>query len=170
MVCLHGFLETWRTWELVLPALERRHDVLAPTLAGHAGGPPLAGQSGTAAVADAVERGMDEAGFETAHLIGNSLGGHVALRLAARGRARTVVALAPAGGWSDDSSRDLLRFQATLVEQTRPPRPMRTRWSRRPRDAAAPPGTSRRTSSTSRPSCSPTSCEPSRRAASPRSR
>jgi pimeloyl-ACP methyl ester carboxylesterase len=119
MVCLHGFLETWRTWELVLPALERRHDVLAPTLAGHAGGPPLAGQSGTAAVADAVERGMDEAGFETAHLIGNSLGGHVALRLAARGRARTVVALAPAGGWSDDSSRDLLRFQATLVEQTK---------------------------------------------------
>ena len=119
MVCLHGFLETWRTWELVLPALERRHDVLAPTLAGHAGGPPLAGQSGTEAVADAVERGMDEAGFETAHLVGNSLGGHVALRLAARGRARTVVALAPAGGWGEDSSRDLLRFQATLVEQTK---------------------------------------------------
>jgi pimeloyl-ACP methyl ester carboxylesterase len=41
MVCLHGFMETWRTWELVLDALERRHDVLAPTLAGHAGGPPF---------------------------------------------------------------------------------------------------------------------------------
>jgi pimeloyl-ACP methyl ester carboxylesterase len=38
LVCLHGFLDTWRTWELVLPALERHHDVLAPTLAGHAGG------------------------------------------------------------------------------------------------------------------------------------
>ena len=43
LVCLHGFTDTWRTWELVLPALERRHDVLAPTLAGHAGGPPIAG-------------------------------------------------------------------------------------------------------------------------------
>ena len=30
-----------RTWELVLPALERHHDVLAPALAGHAGGPPV---------------------------------------------------------------------------------------------------------------------------------
>ena len=37
--------DTWRTWELVLPALERQHDVLAPTLAGHAGGPPIDGES-----------------------------------------------------------------------------------------------------------------------------
>jgi len=41
LVCLHGFMDTWRVWELVLPMLERRHDVLAPTLPGHAGGPPL---------------------------------------------------------------------------------------------------------------------------------
>jgi pimeloyl-ACP methyl ester carboxylesterase len=86
----------------VLPALERHHDVLAPTLAGHAGGPPLEGGAGGAALADAVERAMDAAGFETAHLVGNSLGGYVALQLAARGRARSVVALAPAGGWADD--------------------------------------------------------------------
>jgi len=38
LVCLHGFTGTWRVWELVLPALERHHDVLAPTLLGHAGG------------------------------------------------------------------------------------------------------------------------------------
>ena len=41
LVCLHGFTDTWRTWEPTLAALERRHDVLAPTLAGHAGGPSL---------------------------------------------------------------------------------------------------------------------------------
>jgi len=34
LVCLHGIVDTWRTWELVLPLLEREHDVLAPTLAG----------------------------------------------------------------------------------------------------------------------------------------
>jgi pimeloyl-ACP methyl ester carboxylesterase len=28
LVCLHGFTDTWRTWELVLPALEREHDDL----------------------------------------------------------------------------------------------------------------------------------------------
>ena len=105
MVCLHGFTDTWRTWELVLPALERRHDVLAPTLPGHAGGPPLAGEVDGALLADAVERAMDEAGFGSAHMVGNSLGGYVALQLAARGRAESVVALAPAGGWPRATTR-----------------------------------------------------------------
>ncbi len=45
------------------------------------------GHASDEAVADAVERAMDEAGFETAHIVGNSLGGYVALQLAARGRA-----------------------------------------------------------------------------------
>jgi pimeloyl-ACP methyl ester carboxylesterase len=115
LVCLHGFLDTWRVWELVLPALERRHDVLALTMAGHAGGPPIEGEIGDAVLADAVERAMDEAGIGLAHVVGNSLGGYVALQLAARGRARDVVALAPAGGWRDDSYHELLRFQAELV-------------------------------------------------------
>ena len=117
-MCLHGFLDTWRTWELVLPTLERHHDVLALTLAGHAGGPPIEGQISDAVLADAVERAMDEAGFEIAHLVGNSLGGYVALQLAARGRAATVVALAPAGGWApgDESYGDTLRSQAAMLE------------------------------------------------------
>jgi len=119
LVCLHGFGDTWRTWELVLPALERRHDVLALTLPGHVGGPPLGAEVDVAAAGDAIERAMDAAGFETAHLVGNSLGGHVALALAARGRARTVVALAPAGGWVADDPRRLqtLELQAALAEQ-----------------------------------------------------
>jgi len=112
MVCLHGFTDTWRTWDLVLPALERHHDVLAPTLAGHAGGPRLNGDASAEALADRVEEAMDAAGFETAHIVGNSLGGHLALHLAARGRARSVVALAPAGGWpvGDDSYRQTFSF------------------------------------------------------------
>jgi pimeloyl-ACP methyl ester carboxylesterase len=118
MVCLHGFTDTWRTWELVLPVLERHHDVLAPTLPGHAGGPPLAAEVGDALLADAVERAMDRAGFATAHLVGNSLGGDVALQLAARGRAEAVVALAPAGGWAegDDSFEETLGYFATMQE------------------------------------------------------
>ncbi|MDX6718835.1 MAG: hypothetical protein QOJ63_1089 [Solirubrobacteraceae bacterium] len=116
MVCLHGFMDTWRTWELVLPSLERHHDVLAPTLAGHAGGPPFDAHAGQAGIVDAVERAMDEAGFQTAHVVGNSLGGYVALQLAARGRARTVVALAPAGGWDagDDFYPAIARRQAEM--------------------------------------------------------
>jgi pimeloyl-ACP methyl ester carboxylesterase len=130
LVCLHGFTDTWRTWELVLPALERHHDVLAPTLAGHAGGPPLDGaDASVAALLDAVERTMDDAGFETAHVVGNSLGGHLALHLAARGRARSVVALAPGGGFPEGDPaheqrhahfvqmRELLETAAPLADQ-----------------------------------------------------
>jgi pimeloyl-ACP methyl ester carboxylesterase len=88
LVLVHGFTGSWRIWELVLPALERRHEVLAPTLPGHAGGPPLAAELTHDTIPDAIERAMDAAGFETAHIAGNSLGGFVALQLAARGRAR----------------------------------------------------------------------------------
>jgi pimeloyl-ACP methyl ester carboxylesterase len=118
LVLLHGFLDSPRTWDLVLPALRRHREVLAPALAGHAGGPPIEGDITDTLLADAVERVMDEAGFESADLVGNSLGGYVALQLAARGRARSVVAFAPAGGWApgDESYREVLRFQARLHE------------------------------------------------------
>ena len=102
LVLLHGFTGSWRVWELVIAALERRHDVLAPTLPGHVGGPPLADGATTEDLLDAVERMLDEAGFESAHIVGNSVGGYIALRLAQRDRARSVVALAPAGGWAQD--------------------------------------------------------------------
>ncbi|MCW2984007.1 MAG: alpha/beta hydrolase fold protein [Conexibacter sp.] len=122
LVLLHGFTDTWRTWELVLDALERRHDVLAPTLAGHAGGPALDGAVTADALPDAIERAMDDAGFATAHLVGNSLGGFVALQLAARGRAESVVALAPAGGWAvgDESFRKTLAHFPTMRDGLRP--------------------------------------------------
>ena len=122
LVCLHGFADTWRTWELVLPALERRHDVLAPTLAGHAGGPPVEpDRLSFAVLVGEVERSMDEAGFPMAHIVGNSLGGWIALQLAARGRAETVVALAPAGGWAegDESYKRTLALQATLHDMAK---------------------------------------------------
>lgn len=105
----------------MLPALERHHEVLAPTLPGHAGGPPLDREVDAALLPDAIERAMDDAGFATAHIAGNSLGGFVALQLAARGRAASVVALAPAGGWAtgDESAKATLGFFVTMRDQLR---------------------------------------------------
>ncbi|HWH15725.1 MAG TPA: alpha/beta fold hydrolase, partial [Miltoncostaeaceae bacterium] len=99
LVCLHGVTDTWRSWQLVLPRLQARHDVLAPTLPGHTGGAPLSAPPTLPGMVDAVAATMDDAGMPRAHLVGNSLGGWLALALAARGRALSVVALAPAGGW-----------------------------------------------------------------------
>jgi pimeloyl-ACP methyl ester carboxylesterase len=121
LVLLHGFTDLPRTWDLVMRSLERRFDVLAPALAGHAGGPRIDGPITADTLPDAVERAMDAAGFETAHLVGNSLGGFVALQLAGRGRARTVTALAPAGGWArgDDSYRQTLQHFVTMRDGLR---------------------------------------------------
>jgi pimeloyl-ACP methyl ester carboxylesterase len=118
LVCLHGFMDTARTWDLVRPMLERRHEVVALALPGHAGGPALPDELGEAVMADAVEAAMDDAGIEDAVVVGNSLGGWVALQLAARGRARSVVAFAPAGGWAagDASWREVLALQSSIHE------------------------------------------------------
>ncbi|WP_163756522.1 alpha/beta fold hydrolase [Mycobacterium botniense] len=100
---LHPFLMSQMVWETVAEQLADtgRYEVFAPTMAGHHGGPP----SGTrflspAVLADHVERQLDELGWNTAHFVGNSLGGWVAFELESRGRARTVTAIAPAGGWT----------------------------------------------------------------------
>jgi pimeloyl-ACP methyl ester carboxylesterase len=119
LVLLHGFTDTWRTWELVLPALARHHDVLAPTLAGHTGGPRLRGAVTHDGIADEIERAMDAAGFATAHVVGNSLGGYVALQLAARARAESVTAFAPAGGWTpgDPAFDEMIRSFGPMQAQ-----------------------------------------------------
>jgi alpha-beta hydrolase superfamily lysophospholipase len=109
LVLLHGINASWRIWLPVLETLEAAHEVLAVTLPGHRGGPPL--QNGDpisiAALADGVEAILDTEGIQAAHLVGNSLGGWLAVELGRRGRARSVVAFSPAGAWRDD--RDLRR-------------------------------------------------------------
>jgi pimeloyl-ACP methyl ester carboxylesterase len=140
MVLLHGFTDTWRTWDLVRPHLEPHFDILAPTLVGHAGAPMPNRLDVTSdqLFADGVERAMDEAGFETAHIVGNSLGGYVAMHLAERGRAKTVTALAPAGGWADgdpefDRTRKIFRKmqRQLIVAAPLAPAIMATRAGRR---------------------------------------
>jgi pimeloyl-ACP methyl ester carboxylesterase len=102
MVLIHGFSASRGIWRPLLPALESHHDVLVPTLLGHCGGPEyLAGSPATPeAMVDALERDMDSAGLERAHIVGNSLGGWLALELGARRRALSVTALSPGGGWN----------------------------------------------------------------------
>lgn len=101
LLCIHGYSSSWHNWDPVVDGLGRHHRVHVARLAGHADGPPLPpGVPPTAsALADQLERDLDAAGVARAHLVGNSLGGWLALELAARGRALSVTALAPALGW-----------------------------------------------------------------------
>ena len=105
LLLVHGFAATGRVWESVAEELEDSFEVLAPTLLGHYEGKPFphAVAPGIDALADWLERKLDAVGWDSAHIAGTSLGGWLALELAKRGRARSVVALAPAGGWRPGS-------------------------------------------------------------------
>jgi pimeloyl-ACP methyl ester carboxylesterase len=123
LLLLHGFTSNAETWRPILPALERHHDVVAVTFHGHAGGPPMpAGfDHSMSASADLAEQELDAAGFERVHLVGNSLGGWLAIELARRGRALSMVAISPGGGWEPGSSeqrrikRLFRRIRASLL-------------------------------------------------------
>lgn len=123
LVLLHGFTGAWHHWRPLLDGLSARYEVIAPSLAGHDGGKPL--PEGTAmsfvSSTDLLEEHLDELGLGTVHVVGNSMGGALALELAKRGRARSVVALAPAGGWSpgDGEALRLARFFARQLRLTR---------------------------------------------------
>ena len=117
LVLIHGFSGIPGIWAPIVGRLEDHgFDVLGVTLTGHAGGTslPEGTPASMGALVDQVESEMDAAGFETAHIAGNSLGGWIALELANRGRARSVVALAPAGGW-DVGSREEKRLKGLFT-------------------------------------------------------
>jgi pimeloyl-ACP methyl ester carboxylesterase len=111
LVLIHGFTATWRCWLPVLGLLVPRFEVIAPTLHGHDGGPVPPRKARTLAHAvDHFEALLDELGVGTAHLAGNSMGGALALELAKRGRARSVVAISPGGGWQEGDRREVERI------------------------------------------------------------
>jgi pimeloyl-ACP methyl ester carboxylesterase len=98
LLLIHGLGLAWRCWKPVLPALERMHDVIAIDLPGFGAAPGLEGAPPTIdALSDVVEADLDGEGLDAVHVAGNSLGGWIAIELARRGRARSVVAFAPSG-------------------------------------------------------------------------
>jgi len=104
ILLLHPFMCSQEVWSNVAPRLADtgRFEVFAPTMVGHHGGPRTRSWLlDTHSFADEIERQLDALGWETAHVVGNSLGGWVSFELDRRGRARSLTAIAPAGGWSD---------------------------------------------------------------------
>jgi pimeloyl-ACP methyl ester carboxylesterase len=137
VVLLHGFTGHWRHWKPVLADLVARYEVIAPTLSGHNGGPPFPSGMGLDKVSDAgdsLEQHLDQLGVGTAHLVGNSMGGALALELSKRGRARSIVAFSPGGGWEPGSSEPerIARFFARQMRIVRASRKQIPRLMRRP--------------------------------------
>jgi pimeloyl-ACP methyl ester carboxylesterase len=99
LVLVHGLGFSWRSWQPVLNTLELRHDVIAIDLPGFGESPPLPDSvaPNPARLADAVESELDRLSLEAPAVVGNSLGGWIALELARRGRATRAVVISPSG-------------------------------------------------------------------------
>jgi pimeloyl-ACP methyl ester carboxylesterase len=99
LLLLHAGWTSWHIWTPILDRLSRERDVLAPTMLGHFGGPVATPQHPPTLenVITHILSEMDAAGFDCPDIVGNSIGGYLALDLARRGRARSVVALCPEG-------------------------------------------------------------------------
>jgi pimeloyl-ACP methyl ester carboxylesterase len=82
IVLIHGIGDSSATWDPVLPALARRHLVIAPDLLGHGRSDKPRADYSVAAYANGVRDLLGVLGINRATLVGHSLGGGVAMQFA----------------------------------------------------------------------------------------
>src|SRR4051794_36267233 len=97
LLLLHGIGSTRDDFAALLPKREGPCDVLSVDLPGPGASPVSTWPPTVATLTDAVEADLDARGLQRVHVLGNSLGARIAIELAARHRARSVVALSPSG-------------------------------------------------------------------------
>ncbi len=82
-------------WRPVVPLLAQEREIVTIDLPGFGASPP--GPHTVEGLAQAVATFADELGLERPHVAGNSLGGGIALALAASGRVASACAVSPIG-------------------------------------------------------------------------
>ncbi len=99
LVLIHGIGHRRQAWDPVFETLAESYDVIAVDLAGFGESPayPLKASYDMDSACDNLSANFAVWGVERPHVVGNSLGGAIALELGARGLARSVTALSPAG-------------------------------------------------------------------------
>jgi pimeloyl-ACP methyl ester carboxylesterase len=102
LVLLHGLGSHQGAWSPLIPGLAPHRQVITVDLPGGGGSAPL--PSGVAytidTLAETIKAFMRELRLERPQVVGNSLGGAIALELARRDVAGSVTAIAPIGFWS----------------------------------------------------------------------
>jgi pimeloyl-ACP methyl ester carboxylesterase len=110
LVLLHALGLSRRTWDHVVPELARHFEVVAVDLPGFGDSPPLPPdiEPSPAALAAVVAGFLDELGVIAPHVVGNSLGGWIALELATIRPVASLTLLSPAGLWRARTPRYVL--------------------------------------------------------------
>jgi pimeloyl-ACP methyl ester carboxylesterase len=82
VLLVHGMAGSSLTWRRVMPALAKRFTVLAPDLLGQGGSDKPRGEYSLGAHANTLRDLMDALGYQRATVVGQSLGGGVAMQVA----------------------------------------------------------------------------------------
>jgi pimeloyl-ACP methyl ester carboxylesterase len=138
LLLIHGMGSASTAWKLITPRLEERYQVLALDLPGHGASELIPGQEmDPESLAHLIASELRSMGLEKIHVAGNSLGGWIALELAAiyPDLVQSVCALAPAGLWREPATHRekrgaLARYLATATHRVAPVL-MRYQWARR---------------------------------------
>ncbi|HEY8474165.1 MAG TPA: alpha/beta fold hydrolase [Natronosporangium sp.] len=126
LLLLHGIGHRWQAWEPVLDRLAAAHEVIAVDLPGF-GESPLPDDGRPLDMPNTIARFpayLAELGVARPHVAGNSLGGAIALELAAAGLAASVTAFAPAGFYANWERRRAIAILNGLRVQTFLPEPV----------------------------------------------
>jgi pimeloyl-ACP methyl ester carboxylesterase len=97
LLLLHGFGSTRDDFAGLVPRLAEDFEVWSMDLPGHGATPMIDHAPTIAALAAAVIADLDAHGLDRVHVLGNSLGGRVAIEIACLGRVLSVVAISPSG-------------------------------------------------------------------------
>jgi pimeloyl-ACP methyl ester carboxylesterase len=126
LVLIHGIGHRWQAWSPVLDRLAERHQVIALDLPGFgASATPEPGEPQD--VAGTVDRLADffaSLGLDRPHVAGNSLGGGIALEMAAGGLVRSATALSPIGFFTMPERLRALAILSSLRAGTFLPEPV----------------------------------------------
>ena len=134
LVLVHGWTGAAANWVELAPRLAERRRVLVPELPGHGGSSPLPAAPSLDPFAERVRLVAEREGLLPAPVVGHSLGGLVALRLALRHPA-DVSALVLAGAAGIESATRRAEFWISFLGVIRPGKlvaPFRRVLARRP--------------------------------------
>ena len=102
LVAIHGLGSASSAWDLVKPELSKHFEFITLDLPGHGNAFMLANREmNPVRISEIILSELKAIGIEQFHLIGNSLGGWIALEMAAAfpGHIQSVTGVAPAGLW-----------------------------------------------------------------------
>ena len=121
LLLVHGLGGAAANWVVLAPLLLPGRRLLVPDLPGHGGSSPLPAASSLQAYADRLALLLEHEGATPAAVVGHSLGGAIALRLAIR-RPETVGAVVLAGAAGISSTTRAARYALTITGILKPGR------------------------------------------------